>query len=365
MSEMVSGWGQRATRPGARGPLFKVAVAALAALVVATLFVINLLHIPYYSLSPGPTAPVSQLITVPKARSHPVKGSILLVTVYQSALTPIQYWRAELDSQVQVLPAAAILGNTPASQLEQVDLEEMAASKQAAEVAALRRLGYPVTEHGTGALIGYVLRDTPAASALRAGQTITGLDGTAIRTASDLTAALAKDHPGQTIDLRVQNPKGSSASVRLTLAHRPGARSQAFIGVGVLTRDSRFDFPFPVDINSAGIGGPSAGLAFTLGIIDVLTNGRLVNGHVMAATGTIDQFGNVGDVGGVAQKAISVSRAGARLFLVPPQEFAVAKAHAGPGLTVVAVSTLQQALDAIAAHGGDLSGIPNAKPAVK
>lgn len=360
---MVTGGPRHSRRRApARGPLFTIALGGLIGLIVALLAVIEFLHIPYYELSPGPTSPVSQLITVPKSLRHPVHGSLLLVTVYQTNLSPLQYWRAELDSQDQVLSAAAILGPLPASELQQEDLDEMTASKEDAEVAALRRLGYPVTEHGTGALIDYVLSGTPAASTLVAGETITAVGGHPIHTINDLTTALAGRRPGQRVTLDIATASGRDRTVILTLGRRPGAASQAFIGVGVLTRDDRFDLPFPVDINSSGIGGPSAGLSFTLGIINELTTGRLTGGHVMAATGTIDEFGNVGDVGGVAQKTVSVTNAGATLFLVPPQEYATAKAHAGPHLKVVAVSTLDQAIRAIGANGGDIRGIPPAPP---
>jgi PDZ domain-containing secreted protein len=133
-----------------------------------------------------------------------------------------------------------------------------------------------------------------------------------------------------------------------------------------------FTLPFKVDIDVGDIGGPSDGLALTLGLLDLLTNGKLVGGHEVAATGTMDPEGDVGDVGGVAQKTVAVQRAGAQLFLVPPQELAVAGQGAGcragttkvdgrttpievcPHMQVKAVSTLTQALKDLAALGGQV-----------
>ena len=113
-----------------------------------------------------------------------------------------------------------------------------------------------------------------------------------------------------------------------------------------------YAYPFPVSINVIDIGGPSAGLAMTLGVIDTLSGGKLTGGHTVAATGTMDSLGNVGDVGGVAQKTIAVENAGATIFLVPPGEYKDAKSKQRPGLKIYAVSTLDQALKVLPDHGG-------------
>jgi len=366
MKQMVPGR-SRFSRPSGTMTerLFPWTLGSVIALAVAVLLVAEFLHIPYYELSPGPTAPVSELISVPASHRHTVHGSLLLVTVYQTPLTTVGYLRAQVSSNVQVYSAAQILGGLPASQLVAQDEAEMAQSQQSAEVAALRRLGYSVPEHGTGVLVAYVLSHTPAAHALQVGDTILSIDGKATPTDNQLVGFLALDHPGQSVSLSVQNPKEQDRTVSLTLAKRPGSAPGGFLGIEPLTRDDHFDYPIKISINAAGIGGPSAGLSFTLGIIDALTGGNLTGGHVMAATGTIDASGNVGDVGGVAEKTVAVAQAGATLFLVPPQEYATARAHSGSHLKVVAVSTLQQALSAIGANGGDLRDIPPSAPVVR
>lgn len=123
--------------------------------------------------------------------------------------------------------------------------------------------------------------------------------------------------------------------------------------LGVQVEDQiGYTYPFPVTIDVTNIGGPSAGLAMTLGVIDELEGGSLTGGKTVAATGTIDDQGNVGDVGGVAQKTIAVENAGATIFMVPPQEYGAAKSKQKKGLQVYAVSTLDQALAVLAAHGG-------------
>jgi PDZ domain-containing protein len=115
--------------------------------------------------------------------------------------------------------------------------------------------------------------------------------------------------------------------------------------------------PFDITVDSAGIGGPSAGLAFTLGVLDTVTPGELTGGHTVAVTGTIDIDGRVGPVGGVAQKTAAVRAAGIDVFLVPPQEYEDARAHAGRDVRIVRVATLEEALVALGRQGGDLSAL--------
>ena len=101
----------------------------------------------------------------------------------------------------------------------------------------------------------------------------------------------------------------------------------------------------------------------TLGVIDALDGGSLTGGRTVAATGTIDAQGDVGDVGGVAQKTVAVENAGATIFLVPPQEYKAAMSKDRPSLKVYAVSTLDQALAVLAAHGGTVP--PQPAPATR
>jgi PDZ domain-containing protein len=132
--------------------------------------------------------------------------------------------------------------------------------------------------------------------------------------------------------------------------------------VSLITRGRRFDPPpgYDVKIDSAGIGGPSAGLAFTLGTIDALTKGELTGGRDVAVTGTIEISGQVGPVGGVVQKTAAVRRQGAEVFLVPPEEYKEAKAHAGKHLKVVKVATIGEAIAALGQLGGDTSALGSA-----
>jgi Lon-like protease len=127
--------------------------------------------------------------------------------------------------------------------------------------------------------------------------------------------------------------------------------SRGFLGISVQTQQD-YTFPFPITIDTADIGGPSAGLAMTLGVLNTLSGGHLTGGRVVAATGTMSATGAVGDVGGVAQKTVAVERAGATVFFVPPEELSAARSKATASLHVYAVSSLAQVLSILRGLGG-------------
>jgi PDZ domain-containing protein len=314
------------------------------------------------------------LISVPSGRGHPVAGSLYMVDVLVGPATPYEYILQKLHllhtlkDGTQLYPKGEVLGTTPAAQLPCQDAQEMTGSTSAAAVVALSRLGYPVKEDDLGAELQEVAPGTPAAAAgLQCNDLVIAINGVTIHTASDLVSAVHSAKPGQTVRVTVSRVGSDGKAVTVTIPARlsgtpaisgePANPHEAFLGVVTFTQ-STYSFPFDVSIEVGDIGGPSAGLALTLGLLDILSNGELTGGHRVAATGTISLNGAVGDVGGVAQKAVAVRDAGAQLFLVPPQEYAVAKSEAG-SMKIEAVSTLQQALADLQAIGGR---IPPAQP---
>ena len=113
----------------------------------------------------------------------------------------------------------------------------------------------------------------------------------------------------------------------ITTIAAPDDPARAVIGIQPEERIVDFRFPFQIDIESGAVGGPSAGLAFTLAVLDVLTPGELTGGHKIAVTGTMSFDGTVGPVGGGHQKAIAVRDAGYEAFLVPTDEYEEVQAH--------------------------------------
>jgi PDZ domain-containing protein len=309
------------------------------------------------------------LITVPADRTHPIQGTLYMVDVLVGPATPGQYILSKLgllhsvESGTQLIPAGAVLGTTPAAQLPCQDAQQMDSATSSAEVVALRELGYQVKEKDLGAQLVEVLPGSPAAAAgMRCNDVVTAVNGAAINTAGAFVAAIRAAKPGQTVHVTVRRPGTNGKPSTLTLAAtltgtpalagQPAAPEQPFLGVASTTQ-TIFVYPFDVNVDVGTIGGPSAGLALTLGLLDVLSAGNLTGGHRVAATGTINLDGTVGDVGGVAQKAVAVREAGAQVFFVPTSELKAAQSQAG-SMKVMAVANLDQALNDLKALGGHL-----------
>jgi PDZ domain-containing protein len=167
------------------------------------------------------------------------------------------------------------------------------------------------------------------------------------------------------VTLAVRPATGPDRTETVKLGQSPASLGapHAFLGISTDTKEQA-KLPFDVTIDPGNIGGPSAGLAFTLGVLDKLSTRDLTGGRVIAATGTINPDGTVGPIGGIVQKTAAVRKAGAVAFLVPPSEYAQAEKHAGSHLRVIKVNNLDDALNALRSVGGNLSGIaPASVPA--
>jgi PDZ domain-containing protein len=333
--------------------------------VVVAVAVASRVNLDYYALQPGTAQSVQQFITVPATRSHPVHHPVLLTDVDIGRVTALSYLFYKAQGDTDLEPVAAVVGPFPPSQLIAQGNLEMAQAEAAAKTAALTALGYPVTSTAAGAVVFGTFPGSPAASTLQVGDVITAIDGAPVTSAVGLTRILDRYHSGQTVTLSVhRSGSGPLVAVPVTLRTTRvdlGGGQSVTVTLGIQPEDQvDYHYPFPVTINVAGIGGPSAGLAMTLGVMDALTSGSLTGGHTVAATGTIDAHGDVGAVGGVPQKTVAVENAGATIFLVPPgQDYRDALSKDRPGLQVYAVSSLSQALAVLAAHGG---GVGHAAP---
>ncbi|MCU1375239.1 MAG: hypothetical protein JWO68_2525 [Actinomycetia bacterium] len=309
-------------------------------------------RIPYYAIAPGNALPVAGLVKVTDGPFFPPKSPVYLCTVSLQSTTLLQALEGWLDPTVDVVKDEVIVPKDVGRQkLNQFNLQLMDTSKQKALIVAFRKLGYEV-EHGKGAQIVDVGKDTPADGLLHPKDVIVGVDDKAVATHSDAIRLLGAHHPGDTATLTVLSGT-ERRTFTVTLAANPTDKKRPLLGVTLQTKDPSFTFPYKVDIQSDRIGGPSAGLAFTLELLDVLTEGELTGGHKVAATGTMELDGSVGEVGGVAQKAVAVENAGVKLFLVPKAEVAEARKHAGKGLRIEPVGTLDDALRILAGFGGN------------
>ncbi len=342
---------------------------AIGIVLVALFIVAAVITVPYDELVPGQAQAVSKLITVPRDKAHPLHGEVFLTDVglvenlHLLALLP-----AWLDNDATLVKTDELTGNLPEAEFNDQGTVDMAESQLTAKSVALRQLGYSVPERDVGATVYGIEPGTPGYRALQVGDVITAVDGVATPNPTALIAATRSHQPGQTVTLQVGSisrpTPGRTVSLRLARGVDQG-NVVPFIGIENMGTQPAYTFPFPIAINSDQIGGPSAGLAWTLGIINSLSGGRLTGGLTIAASGTIRPDGSVGDVGGVEQKTVAVERAGATVFFVPdyPDSVDPARAKETSNLKVFPVSSLGQVLRILQSLGGHLGKAAAGPPA--
>jgi len=328
----------------------------LLAVAMVALLVSAFLPIPYYALSPGEVRSAGGAIEVDGDSFPPEEGGMSFATVSLQQVTALGLVAGWLDPTTDVRPEDEVLIGGTSEENRQVNAQLMDDSKSNAEVAAFAALGCDVIS-GTGASIVEVQEGLPVDDHLSAGDTVVAVGGLPLELGSDLGTAVDAAEPGDLLTLTVEDGEGVSREEQVALVESPEEPGEPRLGVALATRDLAIDLPIDVEIDSGQVGGPSAGLAFTLALLDELTQGSLTGGESVTATGTIDALGRVGPVGGVRQKTAAVRRSGDTLFLVPSDELAEAEAAAGDDLEVEAVTTLDEALAVLADHGGDVDAI--------
>ena len=247
-----------------------------------------------------------------------------------------------MSGNYAVVPRAEVYPpNQTVEQVNQQNTKDFQDSQSAAEIAALRYLKYPNVVY-----VGTIAETSPSYKVLEPQDQITAIDSTKVTDFASLQTALKNTLPGQTVGVTVLRGT-KSVDVKVKLQANTSAGQQGFLGIGAVERPKA---PFTVSISLANIGGPSAGLMFTLGILDKLTPGGLTAGRYIAGTGTMevdDTKGTVGAIGGILLKMIAAKDAGASVFLVPAANCAEALTRVPNGLELAKVATLDDAVKAL------------------
>jgi PDZ domain-containing protein len=319
----------------------------LGALITALLAIgVMALPLPYVALEPGPTVNTlgssngKQVIQVTKATTSTSKGQLRLTTVQVDSKVELVWAIHGWFSRKQaVVPRELIYPpNQTEKQVEQQNQQDFKVSQESAVTVALRELGYPIETFVTT-----VTASGPSEGKLRKDDIITGVDGATVTSPTKLTELIRAKPAGSTLTIAYTRG-GTAGSARITTKAAKGGDPPR-IGVEIDKRQP--PPPFTVNIDLDEIGGPSAGLMFTLGIIDKLRPADLTGGKIIAGTGTIDDDGNVGPIGGIPQKLVGAKAAGAQLFLVPRDNCAEALRNAVAGLPMAEVATATDALTAL------------------
>ena len=296
--------------------------------------------------APGLALSVEPMVTVPSQYRHTHPGTFILTSVLtQTSITAGEWFLAQLDSTLKIVPPEALIpaDETPQQQLRQ-DFQMLDQSESTAAVVGLRLAGYPAKEISRGVLVVAVDPASPAKALLKSGDIITALNGTPVKTTTELIALIHAQPQHATVQLMVEQDRRQH-QIAMPLMAPAAPNGPPRIGITIDSAGADISLPFPVKITPQKIvGGPSAGLMFTLTVFNALSPGDLSGGRKIAGTGTINPDGTVGPIGGVQQKVAAAEAAGAEYFLSPPDNYPDALAVARH-IKVVEIATAQQAVD--------------------
>jgi PDZ domain-containing secreted protein len=307
----------------------------------------TIVPVPYVAQVPGPTFNTlgdidgSPIITLHGRDRNHAKGNLNLTTVGVSrgGLSLVDAIRGWFDNEISVVPEESVYPpDQSVEQTRQVNREAFLTSEQAAESAALGHLGYP-----DKVVVQSLSAGSPSQGRLEESDAIDAVDGHRTPDAATLEKLLTAVPAGTAVHVAYTR-LGKPGTATITTKAATGRKGSL---LGIMVRDAP-SAPFDVDIQVADVGGPSAGLMLTLGILDLVGKTDLTHGKVVAGTGTIDPSGKVGPIGGIQLKMVAARRLGAQVFLVPADNCAEAKAAPAPGYPLAKVATLDDALKALA-----------------
>ncbi|MBM6405222.1 PDZ domain-containing protein [Phycicoccus sp. CSK15P-2] len=317
--------------------------------------------LPYVVLSPGPATNVlgsvdgKPVLTVEGAQTYPTEGALDFTTVSFDGgpgRTVTVYELLEAWVRDDVEAASEDLYFPPEATEDQIEAENaemMNDSQVVAAATALRALG---TDVPTSVAIADVPAGGPAEGRIEPGDVLVSVDGEKASDTGAVRAAVQARSPGEDVSVRLRRD-GEEQTVTVPTVDTGG---RAVIGVLLRTQ---YDLPVQVTLNTGRVGGPSAGLMFSLAIYDSLTPGSLTGGERVAGTGTILDDGSVGPISGIRQKMVGAHEAGARYFLSPEGDCADAVGHVPDGMELFKVTSFDDARVAVEAIAtGEVAGLP-------
>ncbi len=338
-----------------------IALVSMVTLAVMTLGA-SVVPVPYVVQSAGPTVNVlgefegKDVLNVSGAQSQKTSGELRLTTVAVqgapgSSVRLPAVFAAWFNSSESVAPVEALYPDTDdAEGTRLMNTVQMSTSQQEAVAVALREQGITYTKN-VG--VSGVRTDGPAHGIVEAGDIVLSVNGKTATSVEEYVAIAGATPPGSDVTMKVKR-KGKERTLSVP-TKQEGGRSV----MGIVLSEG-FEFPVKVNLAVEGIGGPSAGLMFSLGIYDDMTPGDLTGGKKIAGTGTITEAGEVGPIGGIRQKLVGAKSDGAAFFLAPKDNCSEVAGHVPDGLNVVAVSTFDDAKDAVEhiASKGSTTGLP-------
>lgn len=319
----------------------------LSFLIVITLGLVGaFVPVPFVALGPGPTYDTlgavdkTQIVQVEGTQTYPTSGQLRMTTVsLKREVTLFGAFGLWVSGRYALAPREEYIrpGQTE-DDVQKQNVKMFQDSQSDAETAALRHLKKPMK-----VVVAEVTSGAPADKIIEPGDRLLTVNGTTVAQQEQVVTAIENTRPGQTIEVTLQR-NGENKTVSIPLGKAPDDRVQGFMGIKGVDRP---DVPFKTTIHLQDVGGPSAGLIFSLAIVDRLTADDLAGGQPIAGTGEIDVNGNVRPIGGIGFKLVGAAEDGAKTFLVPAANCAEAKADPPPGLQLIKVETLDGAIQAL------------------
>lgn len=314
---------------------------------------------PYHLLKPGVALPLENSISI-QGETYPKRGDFFLtaVSTERASLAELFYFFFFSPEELELVRLDTRLP-------EGVDMEDyihlmeelMEESKLKAKVVALQQVEEEAQVTGQGALVVEILEESRAQELLKPGDIIFSADGRSIALATELVQLVDSRTIGEPIQLGVKREEEVhyfSVSTR-EFPDRPGRPS---IGILIRSHEMEYQFSRDIQIMTNRIIGPSAGLMFTLEIINQLTLEDITSGRKIAGTGTIDLEGNIGPIDGVVQKIYSAQRQGAQVFILPEKNREDVEGYEFP-IQLVVADTIEEVLEILLQDGASAKILPN------
>jgi len=344
-------------------PTRRSAVMSASGLATSVLVaLLTVLPAPFAIGGPGPTFDTLgdkdgvPLVSIDGAPTYDASGELRLTTVSVSRggselFTMGSVLGGYFSSHRYVLPEEYVFGDPDQeAEYDQQAQQDWITSQESASVSALEELGIPVP---ASIRVAGVQDDSNAQGLLETDDVLIAVDGTPIDTYKQMADAVATHEPGDTIGVTVMR---GSQRIDESFPMLDSGDGAAVMGIWI---DPTFDIPIDVSVQIDSVGGPSAGMMFSLGIMDKLTEKDELAGQHVAGTGTIDADGDVGPIGGIQFKLEGARDAGAEYFLAPIENCSEVLGHVSQGLSVFSVDNLDDAYNAVLSIGaGQTSQLP-------
>lgn len=353
-------------RGARRHPIRAIGVGAVLVVVVTALLVLTFVSAPYYALYPGDVYSATGAVSSDSEPTYDPMSLIGFVTISAHQTESLWQWVvAYLDGSATLQHEDVFNRGLTPQERRNTDARLMTRSQDISVYVALAELGYDLPD--SQVVVSGLIPCMPAAEHIAVGDVITSVGGEAVSESGQVSAAVRSRAVGEMVEFGIRRP-GESQSVLVDI--RLGSSADECIEpptrtsleeerplLGVILSNDVGDLEVDIDFATGNIAGPSAGLAFALSVVDLLTPGELTEGRPVAVTGTISPDGTVGTVGGIAQKVRAVERRNFRLMLVPEGQYEEAVAAASGALEIVEVSSMSEALGVVAPNWSPPEGV--------